>query len=98
MIRNPPYEFKDGIMLIDNQPFNRYIIVSKGQWFIKDSEVSLVCHIDGIINVMEGWVIKDYQVRKDEETCGINEFIFIDRITNEKYEFDPEPLGIFKGN
>jgi hypothetical protein len=97
MTKNPPYEFKDGVMLINGKPFNQYILVSDGQWFIKGSEVRLECHIDGIINVMCGWIIKDYQVRQDEETCGIDEFIFIDRETKEEYMFDSEPLGIFKG-
>ena len=97
MTKNPPYEYKDDVMLINGKPFNQYTIISKGGWYIKDTEVVLSCHIDGILNVMEGWIIRDYQVRRDQETCGIDEFIFIDNETKEEYEFDPEPLGIIKG-
>lgn len=96
MIKNPSYKFTDGIMLINGKPFNQYTIISKGKWYIKGTEVVLECHINGILNVMEGWIIRDYQVRRDQETCGIDEFIFIDNKTKEEYEFDSKPLGIYE--
>lgn len=99
MFKNPPYECKDDIALINGKPFDQYTIVSKGDWFIKGSKVLHVCGYsnDGALHLMEGWVIKDYQVKEDQETCGLDEFIFIDNETKEEYEFDPEHLGIIKG-
>lgn len=98
MIKNTHFEYIDNITYINGKPFNQYTIVSKGDWFIKGTAVSLECHVDneGILHLMEGWIIKDYIVRKDQEMCGLDEFIFIDNTTKEEYEFDPEPLGIIK--
>ncbi len=97
MIKNPPWSFDGKVLTINGKPLSDYMVISKGDWFIEGSEVKLSCYyIDGILNIWEGWIIDKYQVRKDEETCGNNEFTFIDKTTKEEYEFDPEPLGIFK--
>lgn len=98
IIKNPSWSIIDENFHILNKPLNEYNIISNGEWYIKDTKVEILVDFQDGMFLMNGWIIKDYKVREDEEMCGIDEFVFIDKETNEKYTFDPEPFGIIKDN